>query len=160
MVTGKGPKRREGLGWGGSMEDGGRRAGGLRGGHCRFPGLQSIKQTIWKETRSKLYLVPHNPDPSNWRLGWHGRARMRGRWHAGLRSSALLWRTQHCPVKGLACVSPPSWTLPLSLRTPSLEAVAERWPRGPAPGMWLALAVYFTYGKMHVSMLFSQEINF
>ena len=65
----------------------------------------------------------------------------------------LTWITHGC-----ACV-PPSWTpLPLPFPTPSLCAVPEHRLWVPCSWIKLALVIYFTYGNIDVSMLFSQII--
>ena len=46
----------------------------------------------------------------------------------------------------------------ISLSTPFLWAVPEHWLERPASCIELALVIYFTYGNIHVSMLFSQII--
>ena len=54
-------------------------------------------------------------------------------------------------------VSPHPETLPTSLPTPLLWVVAEHQFECPASCIELALVIYFTYGNIHVSMLFSQN---
>ena len=47
---------------------------------------------------------------------------------------------------------------PTSVPTPSFQVVTEHQLWVPSSYMKLALVIYFTYGNVYVSMLFSQSI--
>ena len=56
-------------------------------------------------------------------------------------------------------IPPPSWTAPLiSIPIPPLWVVTECWLELPVSCSRFPLAIYFTYGNVYVSLLFSQFI--